>query len=94
MWKSSRTFGTSFITPKTNGVVFFTLTQASDGIADHVLQFRIARKFARRAQILALLYKKDRNDSYKSLYLGELSIRNLILKIIKEARLNQLKVVN
>lgn len=49
-----RTFGTSFRGAETNWIEFFTLAETSDRVAEHVLQFRIARDIARRAQLLPL----------------------------------------
>lgn len=47
-------FGTSFRRAETNWIEFFTLAETSDRVAEHVLQFRIARDIARRAQLLPL----------------------------------------
>lgn len=49
-----RTFGTSFRGAETNWIEFFTLAETCDRVAEHVLQFRIARDIARRAQLLPL----------------------------------------
>lgn len=49
-----RTFGTSFRGAETNWIEFFTLAETCDRVAEHVLQFRIARDIARRTQLLPL----------------------------------------